>query len=68
MTDVVYFLRVLTKDKYQLAIEIDSSSGHLARAPDALHKRSLKWGGKQLPMRSSVVNENCLDLIESLPH
>ena len=54
--------RVLTKDKYQLAIEIDSSSGHLARAPDALHKRSLKWGGKQLPMRSSVVNENCLDL------
>jgi hypothetical protein len=59
--DFVWSIHVITENKYQIILEIDSSSNHLAKKEDGLGVRSLNMGGKQKAMRPSVMTEGCLN-------
>lgn len=46
----------------QILLEVDHSSGHLKEQTDGLmvNAMSLRWGGKTVPKRDSVIEEGCL--------
>ena len=61
LKDYVFAFHIRTKDKYQIVMEVDSSSNHLAKKVEGLGERSLGWGGKQRSMRSSILTAGCID-------
>ena len=46
----------------QILLEVDHSSGHLKEQTDGLmvNAMNLRWGGKAVPKRDSVIEEGCL--------
>ena len=46
----------------QILLEVDHSSGHLKEQTDGLmvNAMSLRWGGKTVPKRDSVIEDGCL--------
>ena len=62
--DYVYCVHVITDHKFQIVLEVDSSSGHLKKQEGGLGPRPLKWGGKsKFQMRTSTnLSEECICL------
>jgi hypothetical protein len=61
LDDFTFAVHVLTDDKYQIVMEVDSSSNHLAKKTEGLGARSLNTGGKQGLMRPSILTIGCID-------
>ena len=57
-------MHVITDHKFQIVLEVDSSSGHLKKQEGGLGPRPLKWGGKsKFPMRTSTnLSAECICL------
>jgi hypothetical protein len=54
-------LEILYPDM-QILLEVDQSSGHLKEQSDGLmvNAMGIRWGGKTVPKRDSVMEEGCL--------
>ena len=59
--DYLYCMDVILDKRYQIWLEVDSSSGHLKKKEQGLGARNVKWGGVQKRMRDSVMVEGCID-------
>jgi hypothetical protein len=60
-SDFMDILEILYPDM-QILLEVDHSSGHLKEQSDGLmvNAMGIKWGGKTIPKRDSVMEEGCL--------
>ena len=54
--------QVIPLEAVQILLEVDHSSGHLKEQSDGLmvNAMGIKWGGKTIPKRDSVMEEGCL--------
>lgn len=59
--DFMDVLEILYQDM-QILLEVDHSSGHLKEQSDGLmvNAMGMRWGGKTVPKRDSVMEEGCL--------